>query len=946
MPEPDRFHRKLEPYLTSSRPNSKGEYRGYCPIHEDPEVSETPSASFNFEKGLWYCNSSFCGGRGRISKLVKMMDAGEQPERSSKPDKEKVVDLDSQRAKRRGGRVVELSEAKVKGWHESLLGDAELLRYLSERRGINLGTVKEHKLGYERSAERYTIPIYDDEGRLVNVRRYKPDADVSQKMWNLQGHGSPPRLYPIETLHWNDEVFVTEGELDALVASQQGFPAVSGTGGAGRWDAAWSKEFVGKRVYFCYDNDKDGRTGAKKAAKSVARHASEVWIMPPLMDDEKTDVTDYFVGGGTADGFRAAMQRAERVAGAEAEDVSEATPVTVAVIGSMDSRTNGKPLSMQVTITGKKNPSYSVPHKVKLECTMDAGPKCKVCPMAQEWEGDHVVTIPTTDVATISEFIDANKDKTKDLVRRYVGAQKCNRLSMDELENETIEELFVTASLDSLTDVEASDYTQRRIYNVGGKGDTPTNTAAKVIGTTVPNPKDRRNEFFSWHLEEATTSLDTFTVTPDLVKRLAVFQPKGDERPLDKCRDIAADMSSNVTHILGRERLHMAMDLVWHSVLQFPFDGKLISRGWLEFLVIGDTRTGKSETAIRLANHYRLGHVIGCEGATFAGLIGGAKQVGTSWTITWGEITVNDRRLAVLDEASGLARELISQMSDVRSRGVAQITKIETQQTRARVRLIWISNQRKAPGIDEKRTDGIDMIEDLIGNPEDIARFDFAMSVASVDVPTSKINNPDKPHVPHHYTSDLCHDLVLWAWSRKPDQVEFKEDAYRHVFRMAEKLGKTFHDHPPLVQSASVREKVARMSVALAARTFSTDDTGERIIVTKEHVEDATTFLHKLYSYSNFGYLRLSERIRRNRKIAGENRLRIKKWLRANPRVLEFLLDRRGSFRSQDLEEMAHMQRDEVNVVLGKLADAKMISKQKSQIVIEPELADLLKEMG
>jgi transcription initiation factor IIE alpha subunit len=59
---------------------------------------------------------------------------------------------------------------------------------------------------------------------------------------------------------------------------------------------------------------------------------------------------------------------------------------------------------------------------------------------------------------------------------------------------------------------------------------------------------------------------------------------------------------------------------------------------------------------------------------------------------------------------------------------------------------------------------------------------------------------------------------------------------------------------------------------------------------------------------------------------------------------VEFLLDRRGSsFRSQDLEEMAGMDRDDVNTVLDFLSERKMISKEKSQIVLEPELQEVLK---
>lgn len=944
MARKDRWFNLLQPFIVSG-PNEHGEYRARCPVHGEAGrgTERKPSATINFEKGVWHCNAQ-CGG-GSIAHLVREMEE-ETGKYDAGPDYDpfaNITDLSQHRRKKKGEPTEPLSEAIVKGFHDRLIKDEELLEALFNRRGLTPATAERYQLGYEASSSRYTIPVRDFDGRLVNVRRYLPDAEASNKMWNWPGHGSPARLYPVDQFDSKD-ILIVEGELDALIAIQNGMPACTGTGGALRWDPAWNIQFANKNVYVCYDNDKDGRTGGKKAVRSLTSLAASVVQLPAVVEASKGDVTDYFQDGGTAEALwerlHGLQERTEALAGA-----GPVTPTSVAVIGSMDSRTNGRPLEMSVTIVGKKNPTYSVPAKAELSCTMDAGPKCKVCPMFLDHEGDVEVEVPQDDIETISRFIDTTEDRRIDVLRKVIGAQRCNRLSIEKVVAQTVEELFVTSSVDVRNNEETMDYTQRRVYNVGTH-ETNTNMVANVIGTTWPSPKDGRNEFFSWKLTEAQTSIDRVQVTPKMVDRLKVFRPHGSQTPLQKARAIASDLSANVTQIIGRERMHIAMDLVYHSALHFPFDGKIISRGWLEFLVVGDTRTGKSETATRLQAHYRLGHIVGCEGATFAGLVGAVKQIGNDWTVTWGEITINDRRLVVMDEASGLSQDLISQLSDIRSRGIAQLTKVETQQTRARTRLIWISNARKSRGIDERKVDGIDILEDLIGNPEDIARFDFAMSVRADDVLGSKINDPDKrSNVPHVYTSDLCNELILWCWSRRSEHVTWKPEALRKVYDGAEWLGKRYVEKPPLIQRAQVREKIARMAVALAMRTFSTDDTGELVVVEDQHVSDVVNFLDELYSYENFGYRRISMRQKRNQSIARRNRRKVKKWLLEHPRLLEFLLDRRGSFRAQDLEEMAFMQRDEVNMVLSKLSDAKMISKDKSQIVLEPELQHLLREI-
>lgn len=945
----------LAPYLTGGV-NGADEQRMRCPIHDDGK-EKNPSASVNHDKGVWNCMA--CHAGGSVGSLVRRLSGGSgRPQEPTSDEVGKaaydpfvgltdadVVNLAGWRKAKDQPYVETLTEAYVLKCQSHLMGDEELQEYLIAGRGLTLDTLRVHEVGYDEGRERWVLPVRDSDGALVNMRRYDPSPpEGTPKMKNAAGHGSPPRLYPHGNLN-GDTVLVCEGEWDALLSTQHGYPAVTGTHGVMTWLPEWSKQLAGKHVTICFDNDKEGRVGAKQAARSLVLHAASVRIMEVPVEDEHGDISDFWLHGGTEEDWLEFYDTAEHVAkpGEEPEEDLEPETTTVAVIGSMDSRTNGKALRMTVTITGKKDPTYSVPHEADLTCTLDAGPKCKGCVMNTHYEGETRVTIGQRDVKAISRFIDAKDTQVLGLLRDVVGAVPCNRLSHEEVSNHTVEEMFVTGSVDRRRHTEEADYTHRRIYNVGSHN-TATNMTATVTGTTVPSHKDRHNEFFAWDLVPAVTSIDQFTVDQTFIDRMSIFR-YGKDGPLAKCREIAQDLSANVTGIVGRERLHMAYDLVYHSLIGFTLDGKSISRGWLEFLVVGDTRTGKSETAISMSEHYELGHVVGCEGASFAGLVGGVKQVGDKWTITWGEITINDRRLVVLDEASGLSQEIISQLSDIRSRGEAQLTKVERHQTKARCRLIWISNPRTNKFVDEKRYDGIDVIEGLIGNPEDIARFDFAMSVSASDVRSEDINNPDRAKVPHVYTAELCRELIVWAWSRKPDQVDWKPDAYRKVYEAAEWMGKRYVDHPPLVQRTNVREKIARVAVALAARTFSTDDTGERLVIEKEHVRDAMMFLDQLYSYDNFGYLRLSQRIHRNYRLAAKNRAEMKKWLLTHPRLIEFLLDRRGSFRAQDLEEMAGMMREEASQCINRLSETKMISKTKSQILIEPELNDLLKEI-
>lgn len=320
----------------------------------------------------------------------------------------------------------------------------------------------------------------------------------------------------------------------------------------------------------------------------------------------------------------------------------------------------------------------------------------------------------------------------------------------------------------------------------------------------------------------------------------------------DKVNDIYADLSTNVTRIYNRQNLHLAIDLVFHSPLQFYFGQRVIEKGYPEVLIIGDTRCGKSETAKCLLRHYRLGARSSGENTSPAGLIGGLHQVRTGWRVSWGRIPLNDKRLLVIDEVSGVLAEQIAQMSDLRSSGIAELTKIQTERTFARTRLVWLSNPRSADSVSNFGS-GTKIIENLIGKPEDIARFDFVIILEKDEISDDDVDERKQPNVPHRYTSQLCHDLVLWAWSRTAEQVRLDGKTMDACYEYGKLMGKKYSSDCPIVHPMEQKIKLARLAVALACRLFSTDD-GTRVIVLPEHVQYVYEYLNAQYDTPHFGY--------------------------------------------------------------------------------------------
>jgi hypothetical protein len=315
--------------------------------------------------------------------------------------------------------------------------------------------------------------------------------------------------------------------------------------------------------------------------------------------------------------------------------------------------------------------------------------------------------------------------------------------------------------------------------------------------------------------------------------------------------------------------------------------------------------------------HYRIGEFMDCGNVTFAGLVGGMQQVGNKrWQITWGKIPLNNGGLVTADEFSSLSLQIIGDLTGIRSSGVAEITKIQTERTQAQVRLIAISNPREMDMTLNKYNYGIHGIRELIGRPEDIARFDFVLGVAFNQDLDKLINRAQNETVEHVFTSDLCHNLILWAWSRKPEQISFTPEAEQACLDYASQMGKDFSAQFPVVISADQRIKIARLAVATAIRCFSTED-GEAVVVKKEHVDFAVKFLYEIYDEPALGYREFSRQINQTRDKAQTNIKAILEWMVKNQDICETLLEMPAQFKALELMDMQNLDKDEARSILA-----------------------------
>jgi DNA primase len=166
-------------------------------------------------------------------------------------------------------------ESACQQFSESIQEDPTALGYLTDR-GISLEAINVHRLGVVRSAPpgfemylgRLAIPYCTPTG-VVDIRFRALDDDITPKY--LTRPGVTGHLFNVNAFQVDSPfIAITEGELDAVVASSLcDMPSV-GVAGANAWKPFYSRAFQDyEQVFLLCDGDAPGRDWGNQIARQV-----------------------------------------------------------------------------------------------------------------------------------------------------------------------------------------------------------------------------------------------------------------------------------------------------------------------------------------------------------------------------------------------------------------------------------------------------------------------------------------------------------------------------------------------------------------------------------------------------------------------------------------------------------------------------------------------------
>jgi len=825
------------------------EIRILCPFHDD----NTPSCAVSLEKNVFMCQTAGCKKSGDILTLfAKVLNTTRRVVWEDLAKRYNLAD------------VKVINPEAVERWHIAVWESKVHLREL-HKRGISDAMIRKYRIGFDGS--RVTIPVYNEHDQIVNVRCYLPGAPGSQKMRNKRGHGAT-RLYPLPQLSY-DKLVVCGGEMKAIATAERinryGYGAITATSSEGSWENHFNDLVKDKQIFVCFDVDKHGDTAADQICARLKKFASSIHkIELPLSIDQypKGDVNDFFgQEKKTGSDFVELLESTKEWEIEKTFEVDENSPVIkVSLADATKAEYTGLRIQVKANVAAIDTAPYVIPKTVKVSCDRSQD-GCSMCPVFLEQPDpiDDTTTLKLhPESPAIVDMVAVPKNVQRDALIAGLKMPPCKVVEFRPTEFYNVEDVRLSPQL---------EITSRAINDVLvpalciGHG-LETNESYVLTGRMYPHPKTQQAVLLVSEAEASQDMLSNYVPDPEDLEALSVFQPKDwtVDGISEKLNNLYDDLSANVTRIFKRHDLHLIIDLAYHSVLFFKFDDHLI-KGWVECLITGDSSQGKSESILRLMEHYDLGERIECKNATVAGLLGGLQQLGKRWFVTWGVIPKHDKRLVFMEEIKGTSTEVLGKLTDMRSSGIAEIPKIEKRRTHARTRLVMVSNPRSDRPLSMYNF-GVDAVKELIGSPEDIRRFDAILLVSTQEINPDELNRllQFRPEVSREHKSKQCHDLVVWAWTRNPDQIEIQEDAKKTLLEQATVLCKEFSETIPIVDRGSMRYKLARLSIALACRTHSHKD-HETVIVRKCHVDFIVQFLRRIYSSSVFGYKDYSQAI-------------------------------------------------------------------------------------
>lgn len=802
--------------------------------------------------------------------------------------------------------------------------------------GISNNVLKDLHIGYRgNGTKEISIPIILF-GHILDVVTYRPGQfpKYKRELGSMSGLPCPYDIWMKEDPNRN--TLICAGEKDMIKARTMGFNAISFTGGEQNIPKMFLNNFKNRKTYIIYDNDEPGKNGAKKLAAQIKKHNGIPYVvdLSETCTENGEDLFDYFnkYKKTKRDLIKLLEETKEFSEEEYAEQINKEFPI-IELNKATDPKNIGKTLRSNIQIIATIDTTF-------MTSKIITGTKYSI-------DGDDNGTMEPGDTRTwflnetnykdLFYLIDSNlKEKS---IESHIKTEllkiplKEKGISIKKEDKVIVYKAFVTDCLDDTSDAKPIEFLA---YSLGTK--LENGNKYTVTYKLVPHPQDGQKLIMVINdVEETNSFMNTFEVNDSVKEMLKEFQPK------DSFEEKFNELIQRVKGIVKAdydETLLTVIDLWYHTVLQFNVGRFKNIRGYLDTIIIGESRIGKSSTVAALREVYQLGKIVSLAGssATMAGLIGGSDKLGGSYRTRAGLIPQNNKGALIFEELIKCKSELLKELTDIRSSNKVRIARVNGSiELPAYVRMLTLTNNKTdgaMPKPINSYPNGISILVDIIGTPEDIARYDL-LAIFGFEA-TKEIDPFFEP--PEPYPDIYYQTRIRWIWSRKPEQVIITESIYKYVINKANEINKVYSTYINIF-GVEAWKKILRLAIAIAGYVCSTDNTFENIVVKEEHIDKAIKIMVSLYDNETF---KLKEFTLKERKytLLEPEELKIFQDIYSNcPSLLEHLFSNQNTNRN-NIQTILNESPDTINRHLANLSQCNFIRTDHSNILTTPKFTN------
>ena len=888
----------FEKYFSDVDFREGAEVKVLCPFHNDTN----PSATINTEKSLFHC--WVCGvGYNEAQFIAKInnIDISEAY---------RVLDKFSENQTQADWHLTE----KAYLWaNTSFLEKVRALGLSDEViETLDLGITKD-----ELGRFYLGIPVFYN-GVLMDVRSYnllkhENALKCKSKTGSQAGFVIPYDIWSKDKIN---KTYLLEGEKDMMMARSLGINAITLTGGAG----AKPNEFVinafkDREVVVCYDNDKAGRDGMQNIYLTLKRVAKSIKYINIAdgVKEEKEDFYDFI--------HKYKKTEWDFYSLIENNFVVDIKKNYIPLKQALYENLIRKKLLSKVLINAEYDDTFACPRYVtalKKEETSSKN-ETMLSGETRNW------TLQEENISQLLDLVevDAKNNQIFPKLLKYMGIPKT-----EENVDVQIKE-YATLYKVKMVDIEDISLDDDNFKNVSIDlySFTPmmVGNQYEVEYRLFPHPsKNQKLVGIAINIVDVNDDKD-FIPKKEL---LSILKGSTVEERLQNLYQSAKH------HIAKHLSYHLWLmsDLTINSIYEFKYED--IIRGTLDVFILGDTQVGKSETTSKLVNLYKFGHFLSLKTSTTVGLIGGSNKVDGSWLNTIGAIPRQHKKFVVMEEFSGARPDFIKTMTEIRSSGILRFARAAGEMNvPCRLRMITISNpindDQGNPRHLSTFPNGIIPLMELIKSAEDVARYDGFLLVPK---PQTRFNPFSIKLQGEPFPKEFYEHKAQWIFSRKINDVVFNDGVESYIWEKADELNKLFECNFPLF-TTTTSLKLARFCVAMASLIINTDDTFEKVIVTKEIVDYVVKYLKEIYDNSVFKLKEYKDEFDSYNLITHQEIKDIQNIYNKHSTMLDFLSHQSSTSRG-NLRSISGLDGDNFNPVFNKLVKYKLIRLMGEKVFV------------